>query len=109
MPSRQSHNRPSGDRVAQVQRQTARIDRHIEDHRHAHLPDASGNGFVKTEITVFAATERFQVERRETGFWQVAVALIIPQHKQFGRCGDGCAAAIPYCYQRQHEATGWLT
>jgi hypothetical protein len=87
-----------------MQRQTARIERHLEDHRNAHLPDPGGDCFIETEIAIPAASKCFQVERRERRFGQITIAMLVNQGEQRRRCDRRSCAAVPDRDQRQDEA-----
>ena len=87
-----------------MQRQTARIERHIEDHRNAHLTNPGGDCFAKTEIAVDAASKRFEIKSRKRRFGQITVAALVNQGEQRFWCDRCGCTAIPDRNQRQDEA-----
>jgi hypothetical protein len=87
-----------------VQRQTACINRHLEDYRNAHLSDSGGDCFTETEIAIDAASKRFEVECRECWFGQITVAVMVNQGEQRLWCNRFGCTAVPDRNQRQDEA-----
>ena len=86
-----------------MQRQTACINRHLEDHRNAYLTDPGRDCFTETEIAIDATSKRFEVECRERRFGQITVAAMVNQGEQRLRCDRFGCTAVPDRNQRQDE------